>query len=141
MHRMARKPKVKSSRSAQARTPTDVEWAIMEAVWQHQPCAAGTVQEALQDSRGWAYSTVKTTMDRMVVKGLLATHSIRNLQLYTPLISRTEAKRAELRRLLSRAFNGALTPMIQFIVEDEGLSAEELKQLRKLLDAPKSKTS
>jgi predicted transcriptional regulator len=73
-------------------------------------------------------------MDRMVAKGLLATHSIRNLQMFAPLITRTEAKRAELRRLLSRAFNGALTPMIQFLVEDEGLSADELKQLRKLLD-------
>jgi BlaI family transcriptional regulator, penicillinase repressor len=118
---------------------TDVEWAIMGALWQHQPCSAGTVQEALQEAHGWAYSTVKTTMDRMVAKDLLATHSIRNLQMFVPRITRTEAKRAELRRVLSRAFNGALTPMIQFLVEDEGLSADELKQLRKLLDRPKEK--
>jgi BlaI family transcriptional regulator, penicillinase repressor len=98
------------------------------------------VQEALDTAHGWAYSTVKTTMDRMVAKGLLSTHSVRNLQMFVPLISRTEAKRAELRRLLSRAFNGALTPMIQFLVEDEGLSAEELKELRKLLDGAKGKT-
>jgi BlaI family transcriptional regulator, penicillinase repressor len=131
----------KSSRNApdKIKPLTDVEWAIMGALWQHEPCAAGTVQEALQESHGWAYSTVKTTMDRMVAKGLLATHSIRNLQMFVPRITRTEAKRAELRRLLSRAFNGALTPMIQFLVEDEGLSADELKQLRKLLDRPKEK--
>ena len=109
----------------------------MEAVWQREPCAAGTVQEALQETRGWAYSTVKTTMDRMVAKGLLATHSIRNLQMFTSLVSRDDAKRIELRRLLSRAFDGALTPMIQFIVEDEGLSADEIKTLRGLLDSAK----
>ena len=131
----------KSSRNApdKLKPLTDVEWAIMGALWQHEPCTAGTVQEALQEAHGWAYSTVKTTMDRMVAKGLLATHSIRNLQLFVPRITRTEAKRAELRRVLSRAFNGALTPMIQFLVEDEGLSADELKQLRKLLDRPKEK--
>jgi BlaI family transcriptional regulator, penicillinase repressor len=131
----------KSSRIApdKLKPLTDVEWAIMGALWQHEPCTAGTVQEALHEAHGWAYSTVKTTMDRMVAKGLLATHSIRNLQMFVPRITRTEAKRAELRRVLSRAFNGALTPMIQFLVEDEGLSADELKQLRKLLDRPKEK--
>ena len=136
---MARESKPKPSAPDKMKPLTDVEWAIMGAVWQHEPCAAGTVQEALQEAHGWAYSTVKTTMDRMVAKGLLATHSIRNLQMFVPRITRTEAKRAELRRVLSRAFNGALTPMIQFLVEDEGLSADDLKQLRKLLDRPKEK--
>jgi BlaI family transcriptional regulator, penicillinase repressor len=136
---MARESKPKPSAPDKMKPLTDVEWAIMGAVWQHEPCAAGTVQEALHEAHGWAYSTVKTTMDRMVAKGLLATHSIRNLQMFVPRITRTEAKRAELRRVLSRAFNGALTPMIQFLVEDEGLSADELKQLRKLLDRPKEK--
>ena len=137
---MPPEPKSKSKSARQPKPLTEVEWAIMGAVWQHQPCTAGTVQEALDAAHGWAYSTVKTTMDRMVAKGLLSTHSIRNLQMFVPLVSRTEAKRAELRRVLNRAFNGALTPMIQFLVEDEGLSAEELKQLRKLLDGAKGKT-
>jgi BlaI family penicillinase repressor len=59
---------------------TEAEWAIMRVVWQHRPCAAGTVQEALAATKSWAYSTVKTTMDRMVRKGLLRTRQIRNLQ-------------------------------------------------------------
>jgi predicted transcriptional regulator len=134
---MAREPKSKQPAGGQQRSLTDVEWAIMEAVWQHEPCAAGTVQEALQETRGWAYSTVKTTMDRMVAKSLLATHSIRNLQIFTSVVSRNDAKRIELRRVLSRAFGGALAPMIQFLVEDEGLSADEIKTLRGLLDGAK----
>ncbi|HEV3417454.1 MAG TPA: BlaI/MecI/CopY family transcriptional regulator [Pirellulales bacterium] len=137
---MARDAKSKQDSAAKPKPLTDVEWAIMGAVWEHEPCTAGTVQEALHSAHGWAYSTVKTTMDRMVAKGVLGTHAIRNLQMFVPLITRTEAKRAELRRLLSRAFNGALTPMIQFLVEDEGLSADELKQLRKLLDRPIDKS-
>ncbi len=123
------------------RSLTDVEWAIMKTVWEREPCAAGTVQEALDETCGWAYSTVKTTMDRMVVKGLLATHAIRNLQMFTSLVSRDDAKRVELRRLLTRAFDGAMTPMIQFIVEDEGLSADEIKTLRTLLDNAKRRKS
>jgi len=111
---------------------TEAEWAIMRAIWQHQPCAAGTVQEALAASKGWAYSTVKTTMDRMVQKGLLETRTIRNLNLYNTTVGEVEARRGEFYRMLKRAFNGALAPMMQFLVEHEELSAEEARQLREI---------
>jgi BlaI family transcriptional regulator, penicillinase repressor len=112
---------------------TGVEWAILKVVWRDQPCAAGTVQEALESSHHWAYSTVKTTMDRMVAKGLLATQAVRNLTLFSAQISRVEAQRSELRRVIGRAFDGALTPLIQFLVEDEELTADEIAELRKLI--------
>ena len=111
---------------------TEAEWAIMRAVWKHQPCAAGTVQEALAASKGWAYSTVKTTMDRMVRKGLLQTQQIRNLTLFSTTVNEVEAKRGEFYRMLKRAFDGALAPMMQFLVEHEGLSAQEARQLREI---------
>src|SRR5579864_860838 len=90
---------------------TGAEWAILKVVWEQEPCAAGTVQEELTASHNWAYSTVKTTMDRMVAKGLLATKAIRNLTLFSARISRADAQRGELKRLIKRAFDGALTPL------------------------------
>ncbi len=111
---------------------TEAEWAIMKAIWRHQPCAVGTVQEALAASKGWAYSTVKTTMDRMVSKGLLCVQKIRNLRLYSTTVDEVEAKRGEFSRMLQRAFDGALGPMMQFLVEEEGLSAEDALHLREL---------
>ena len=112
---------------------TEAEWEIMKVVWEKQPCAAGTVQEKLSKSRDWAYSTVKTTMDRMVEKGFLVIEKIRNVQLFNACVSEVEAKRGEFRKMLKRAFDGALTPMMQFLVEHEGLSKEEATQLRKLV--------
>jgi predicted transcriptional regulator len=134
---MPKKRKPSRPKRQKQRSLTDVEWAIMNVVWDREPCAAGTVREALEATHGWAYSTVKTTMDRMVAKGLLATHAIRNLNLFTALISRDDAKRGELRRLLHRAFDGALTPMIQFVVEEEELSEEELGALRSIVNRAK----
>ena len=113
---------------------TEAEWAIMRVVWEHEPCAAGTVQEELEKAKGWAYSTVKTTMDRMVNKGLLARKPIRNLQLFTSRISETDAKRGEFRKMLKRAFEGALTPMMEFLLENEPISDEALKELRALVN-------
>ena len=55
------------------------EWVILETVWELEPCAAPTVQESLSGTKEWAYSTVKTIMDRMVKKGLLKKKKVCNL--------------------------------------------------------------
>ena len=117
---------------------TEAEWEIMKIVWDKEPCAAGTVQETLAGSRNRAYSTVKTTMDRMVEKGLLEIERIRNLQLFKSRVSEVDAKRGEFRKMLKRAFDGALTPMMQFLIEHEGISTEDASQLRKLVEKQKA---
>jgi BlaI family penicillinase repressor len=120
---------------------TEAEWTIMKVVWSNEPCAAGTVQEALAKTKDWAYSTVKTTMDRMAGKGLLEITKIRNLQLFSSMVSEDDAKKGEFRKMLKRAFDGALTPMMQFLIEEEGLSKSELNQLRKIVDKAGQKKS
>ena len=117
---------------------TEAEWEIMKVVWEKEPCAAGTVQESLAESRNWAYSTVKTTMDRMAEKGFLQIQRIRNLQLFKSCVSEVDARRGEFRKMLKRAFDGALTPMMQFLIEHEGLSKDEAAQLRKLVEKQNS---
>jgi BlaI family penicillinase repressor len=112
---------------------TEAEWEIMRVVWEKQPCAAGTVQEALAATRDWCYATVKLTMDRMVAKGFLEINKIRNLQLFHSCISEVEARRGELRKMLKRAFGGALTPMLKFLIEHEGLSKDEATELREFV--------
>ncbi len=113
---------------------TEAQWDIIRIVWQEEPCAAGTVQEALQESRNWAYSTVKTTMDRMVKKGFLKVKYIRNLQLFSSCIDQKQARENEIFKAVKRAFNGAFTPMVQFLLENEQLSSKEISQLRELID-------
>ena len=137
---MPKSRKVKRpSREKPAVELTQAEWEIMKVVWEKEPCAAGTVQETLAKSRDRAYSTVKTTMDRMAEKGFLQIEKIRNLQLFRSCISEVDAKRGEFRKMLKRAFDGALTPMMQFLIEHEGLSKAESAQLRKLVNKAKNR--
>jgi BlaI family penicillinase repressor len=113
---------------------TEAEWVIMKVVWENGPCAAGTVQEILQHNKNWAYSTVKGAMDRMAEKGFLKVDRIRNLQLFSSKISKAEAKKSEFRKMLKRAFDDALTPMMQFLLENENFSQKELRQFRQLIE-------
>jgi BlaI family transcriptional regulator, penicillinase repressor len=125
----SKKPKA-GRRKKKVAELTEAEWEIMQVVWEQEPCAAGTVQEALAATRDWCYATVKLTMDRMVAKGFLQVERIRNLHLFRSCISEVEARQGELRKMLTRAFGGALTPMLKFLIEHEGLSEEEAAELR-----------
>ena len=120
----------------------DSEWTILKIVWEKQPCAAPTVQEALEKEKGWAYTTVKTIMDRMVKKGLLKTKKIRNLYLYSSVLSESQAQKGEITKTLKRAFNGTITPMMQFLIENDELSENEYKELELLIkNRKREKTS
>ena len=112
---------------------TEAEWSIINAVWENQPCAAPTIVEILKNHKGWTYSTVKTLMDRMTAKGLLKTEKIRNLTLYSAAITKTKARKTEITKTLKRAFDGALTPMMQFLIDNHNLSASQLNQLENLI--------
>ena len=119
---------------------TEAEWTIIKAVWEHEPCAAPAIQEKLFRQTEWTYSTVRTLMDRMAAKGLLTAEKVRNATLYKSAVTRRQAQRGELLYALKHAFNGALTPMVQCLLENNDLSAEELAELESLIKAKKRAT-
>ena len=113
------------------------EWAVLQTVWKLQPCPAPTVQQALQKTKKWTYSTVKTIMDRMVKKGLLKKKKLCNLYLYESKITPIQAQKGEITKTLKRAFNGTLTPMMQFLLEHEELSEQDLSDLERIIKTKK----
>jgi predicted transcriptional regulator len=99
------------------------------------------VQEALAERRKWSYSTVKTMMDRMAAKGLLKTEKIRNLILYRSAVTRSQARKREVAATVKRAFNGALTPMMQFMIRDNEFTPAQLDELAELIRDKRKRTS
>jgi predicted transcriptional regulator len=116
---------------------TEAEWRIIKAVWENEPCAAPAIQEKLFPQTRWAYSTVRTIMDRMVGKGLLTAEKMRNLTLFRSAVTREQARRGELAYALQHAFDGAMAPMFQCLLDTHKLDAEELSELEELIKAKK----
>ncbi len=116
---------------------TEAEWTVIKAIWELEPCAAPTIQEHLFETTRWTYSTVRTLMDRMVTKGLLRSEKVRNVTLYKSVVTRKQAQRGELLYTLRHAFNGALTPMVQCLLDTEKLSDADLNELEALIKAKK----
>jgi BlaI family transcriptional regulator, penicillinase repressor len=112
---------------------TEAEWTIIKSVWEKEPCTAPEIQEKLHKQTAWTYSTVRTLMDRMVAKGLLTAKKERNLTLYSSAVTRAQAQRGELLYALKNAFNGALSPMLECLLDTKNLSREELDKLKQLI--------
>jgi BlaI family penicillinase repressor len=112
---------------------TEAEWAVIKAVWDNEPCTAPLIQEKLHKQTAWTYSTVRTLMDRMTAKGLLQAQKSGKLTLYRSAVTRTLAQRGELLYALKHAFNGALAPMVQCLLDTKNVSREELDQIKQLI--------
>lgn len=119
---------------------TAAEWTIINSVWENEPCTAPDIQQKLEQKTGWTYSTVRTFLDRMAAKGLLKAKKERNLTLYSSAITRAQAQRGELLYALKNAFNGALTPMLQCLIETSDLNSSELAEIESLIKAKKKHT-
>jgi predicted transcriptional regulator len=76
-------------------------------------------------------------MDRMVVKGLLKAEKVGKVTLFRSAVTQERAQRAELLYALKHAFNGALTPMVQCLLNTEKLSAKDLAELEALIETKK----
>jgi BlaI family penicillinase repressor len=109
------------------------EWDLLEVLWKVERATAREVAEALVDERGWAYSTVKTMLDRMLKKGLVAARRVGNVWEYTPAIPRVDAQRGAWRRFVDTVFDGAMAPALQFLANDARLTRKQRDALLQLL--------
>ena len=114
---------------------TEAEWTIIKAVWDTEPCTAPIIHQRVRRQTAWTYSTVRTVMDRMVAKGLLTADRGCHPTVFGSAVTREQAQRGELFYALKHAFNGALTPMVQCLLDSGKFSAGELAELEALIKA------
>ncbi len=112
---------------------TDAEWTALNALWNMKRCTASELAETLKDDKGWAYSTVKTLLDRMVTKKLVKARRVGNVWEYKPAVSKNSAVRGAWRRFVDLAFGGAMEPALHFLATDKSMTPSQKKALSSLL--------
>ncbi|MFM7603754.1 MAG: BlaI/MecI/CopY family transcriptional regulator [Prosthecobacter sp.] len=114
---------------------SESEWSIMEALWESSPQTASEVTKTLRSSMNWAENTVRTLLTRLVEKGALKTgENASGTRTYLPAVKRETCVRAESQSFLDRIFGGAAKPLLMHFAQNSHLTAEEIKELKKLLD-------
>jgi BlaI family transcriptional regulator, penicillinase repressor len=116
---------------------SETEWEVMKAVWSQAPCSAEQIIAALRQTDGsWHPRTAKAFLNRLVKKKVLGFKKEGRAYIYRPLVRREECVDAASESFLERVFGGSLMPMVAHFVRRERLSAEELRELRRLLKTP-----
>ena len=112
---------------------TRAEWQIMNALWQEHPATAREVMDRLPAGVKWAYTTIKTMLTRLVEKQAVSETKQGHTSMYDPLISQRKARISAFRSLLDQAFDGAMGPLVHFLVEEKQLTPKQQAELVELL--------
>jgi BlaI family penicillinase repressor len=115
---------------------SEAEWEVMKVVWAKGPCSAGEIVEALISADpGRHPKTIKTYLGRLTAKKALGFRKEGRGYLYRPLVTENECVKAASESFLERVFGGSIQPMLSYFVEQKKLSAEEIQELKRLLEA------
>ncbi len=118
------------------------ELQILNYLWKSKEgLSVRELHEQIKETFNWAYSTTKTTMDRMVKKGLLRREDFHGVFLYKAEIS----KPAGLARLISFFMNDLLemdqTALVSLFGRSNALSEKEVDELEALLEQEASQAT
>lgn len=116
---------------------TDAEWKILEVLWARAPQTMAEITRALAPSTGWSRHVVITLLKRMEEKGTVSVDDTGAAKRYTPLVSQKEASAEETGRFLSHVFRGDATLLLSQLVDSGRLTADDLQQLLRGIDAAK----
>ncbi len=111
---------------------TDSELEVMQVLWDAaRPLSVTEIRRELQQRRSWESTTVKTLIQRLYAKGVLDQEK-REMYYYTPLISRGEYSDYANKSFIDRLYRGSAKNLVAALVESNGLSEEDMAELRSL---------
>ena len=115
---------------------SDSEWAVMKVLWQggSEGMSLKEIDEAII-SQGWSYTTVRTMVGRLTEKGAIrADKSHKGSFKYYPAVSEERCRRAAVKNLMEKLFDGSAKLMVSSLVRDKGLTEEEERTLLEIIE-------
>ena len=111
---------------------TASELEVMKLLWRAEEALPVTeIREKLQESKGWEPATIKTLISRLVSKGVVRQEK-RNVYYYSPIITEDEYSAWATEDLITRIYNGSARNLITALVNSDGLTQEDLDELRQM---------
>jgi BlaI family penicillinase repressor len=115
--------------------PTDGELEILRTLWDRGPSSLSEICESLRQGREVATTTVATILRVMIDKGLVKRKPARRGHQWSAAVTQNAAARSMVGKLVDGVFDGSASRLAVHLVEAGQLSADELTELRKLIDA------
>ena len=118
----------------------DLQLQIMQVLWQRGEAAVAHVHEALGGNNNFAYTTVATMLRKMGTRALVAHREEGRTFVYRPKVAADTVSRSMADHLVDRLFEGSLTNAVNHLLSTREVSAEELRELERLIAQRKKKS-
>ncbi len=113
---------------------SESQLAIMHIVWDGGEVTVTDVWNALSKRRAVARNTVLTLVDRLEKKGWLKRRAEGQTHLYTAAAPRAATLGQVVHRLVDAAFAGSAEALVLALLDGRGVSDEEARRIRRLID-------
>jgi predicted transcriptional regulator len=110
------------------------EMEVARALWDLGSGTVRDVFEAFPPDREVDFATVQTYLRRLEAKGYVRSKLRGRLKVYSAKVKPRTVIRETLDDLIDRLFGGEAIPLMRHLIEERGISDEELAELRALIE-------
>ncbi len=118
---------------AKQNKPTTAELEILAVLWE---CGTATVKEVhahLNLNKPTTYTTVLKFLQIMTEKNLVERDIAAKAHVYRAALKQEETQKNLVADLIEKAFRGSALKLVQHVLEAKPASAEEIKEIRRLI--------
>jgi BlaI family transcriptional regulator, penicillinase repressor len=114
---------------------TEAELALLQSLWDEGPATIRLLVERVYQQTGTSvYATVQKLLDRLEGKGCVERDRGAPVHVFRAAINRDELIGRRLRAVADSLCGGSLSPLLTHLVEGRGLSEQERRELRALVE-------
>jgi BlaI family penicillinase repressor len=114
---------------------TEAELALLQVLWDDGPATIRQLVERVYKQTGASvYATVQKLLDRLEAKGCVERERGGPVHIFRAAINRDELIGRRLRAVADSLCGGSLSPLLTHLVEGRGLSDQERRELRGLIE-------
>ncbi|WP_088256100.1 BlaI/MecI/CopY family transcriptional regulator [Fimbriiglobus ruber] len=118
---------------------SEAQLEIMHIAWDSPEVTVTDVWSVLSKRRSVARNTVLTLMDRLEKKGWLTRRADGQTHYYAAAVPRKSTLGTVVHRLVDAAFAGSAEALVLALLEGRGVSDDEAKRIRKLIDEARTR--
>ncbi|MDT3959904.1 BlaI/MecI/CopY family transcriptional regulator [Staphylococcus kloosii] len=113
---------------------TAAEWDVMNVIWDKQSASANEIVFEIQQYKEISEKTIRTLITRLYKKEILTRHKADRVYYYSSNVKEDNIKLKTAKNFLNKLYGGDMKNLVLNFAQHEELSAEEIKELRDILD-------
>lgn len=110
------------------------EMEVARVLWELGKATVREVHDAFPEETAIEFTTVQTYLRRLETKGYVRARLQGRTRVYSPKVKPRVVIRETVDDLVDRLFGGESLPLMRHMIEDRGISGDELAELRRMLD-------